>query len=256
MKIAIVVKQQLDKNEVIEILKEFIEFELVEDDPEYVFSFGGDGTFLDALELYGNIPIYIPINFGTLGFYTSWNRDNMKNIQKDIIANKMISSPRLEINLYKNDGSICSYTCNNDVTVLNPLQTLMLDIYINNYQIEHFRGTGVCVSTPCGSTAYNKSLGGSLISPSKKLYQLSHIAPINNVKFRNIGNSLVFDQSETLTFIPIENQFDNCLLTIDRITKPLIGVTKVEISLAKSEVKILVNEDYNFYERVKKAFIE
>ena len=45
----------------------------------------------------------------------------------------------------------------NEVTIINPTRTLMLDVFMDNVMLEHFRGTGICVSTPAGSTAYNKT---------------------------------------------------------------------------------------------------
>ena len=44
--------------------------------------------------------------------------------------------------------------------------------------LEVFRGNGLCVSTPSGSTAYNKSLGGSIIYPGIPLMQLTEVAGI------------------------------------------------------------------------------
>ena len=57
---------------------------------------------------------------------------------------------------------------------------------------ERFRGDGLCISTPSGSTAYNKALGGAIIHPSLKAIQLAEMASINNRVFRTIGSPLIF----------------------------------------------------------------
>ena len=45
---------------------------------------------------------------------------------------------------------------------------------------ERFRGDGLCVSTPTGSTAYNKSLGGAVVHPTLDVLQLTEVSSINN----------------------------------------------------------------------------
>ena len=50
--------------------------------------------------------------------------------------------------------------------------TLVVDVGIRGKQFERFRGDGLCISTPSGSTAYNKALGGALIHPHLKLCRL------------------------------------------------------------------------------------
>ncbi len=257
MKIAVAVKDGLSKKDFMIDIKNKInsDIEFVDSNPDYVFSFGGDGTFLDAVYMFGLEPIYVPVNFGNLGFYSVWTEDVFNNCFDKLNNNKVMHLPTINVKLFKGDELENEYTCINDATVLNQIHTLMLDVFVNDFEIEHFRGTGVCLSTPGGSTAYNKSLGGSIISPCKRLFQLTHIAPINNVVYRSLGNSIVFDGSETVSMRPIDSRFDNALLTIDRMTYDLEGVTKLEFNLHENDVKILVPSEYNFYKRIKNAFI-
>ncbi len=252
MNIAVYTKQELNKEEVISCLKKKFDFNICEDNPKYVFTFGGDGTFLDAVNVYGTTPIYVPINFGNLGFYTSWNNKTMSDIDLD---GEVMHLPLVDIEVINKHNQVKKYSCVNDATILNPIHTLIIDVYVNDFHLEHFRGTGVCLSTPSGSTAYNKSLGGSVISPSKELFQLTHIAPINNIKYRNIGNSIIFDKTEVISLYPTCNEFEQSLLTIDRKTIDLKGVTKINVSISSEKVAVLISENYNFYQRVYAAFI-
>ena len=191
--------------------------------PEVVFTFGGDGTFLDAIHVFGVKPIYIPINMGTLGFYTSWTSSEF---------------------------------CINEVTIINPINTQILDIFINDYLLERFRGTGICISTPTGSTAYNKSLGGAILSSDKRLFQLVNIAAIDNSKYRSIGNPIIFGDNEKLTLVTEKTNFENTIMTVDRKIYKLDEVDGVEVSLSSEKIRLMVRKDNNFYQRVRKSFIE
>lgn len=255
MNIAIHIRQGLSIKEIINKLNEIIDFNVVSQDPDYVLSFGGDGTFLDALKLYGTKPIYIPINMGTLGFYSSWNGSDFSEILKDSKFNNIVYAPMLDIYTYTN-GQESKLTCLNEATIINPFKTQILKVFVDGSFIESFRGTGVCISTPTGSTAYNKSLGGAIISSSKRLFQLTNIAPISNVKYRSLGNPVILDEYETLRFEATREQMEDSILTVDRQIVKLDDVDSIEIKMSKETIQILVPPNNNFYDRVRSAFID
>ncbi len=255
MKIAFVFRDGLDEYYIRQELEKKLEIAEVICDPDYVISFGGDGTFLDAVNKYGMDPIYIPINMGTLGFYSSWGKNGMDRMIKDIEDNEIVYAPTLKISVHEED-SVREYRCLNEMTLINPVNTQILDVFINGYEIEKFRGTGICVSTPTGSTAYNKSLGGAIFSPTKRLFQLTHIAAINNVHYRSISNSIVLDDTEVLEFKTDQYNYMYTTMMVDRKSYKLTNVNTVKVKMAKETVKILVPKDNNFYRRVKKSFID
>lgn len=57
---------------------------------------------------------------------------------------------------------------------------MVADVYIKEELFERFRGDGLAISTPTGSTAYNKSVGGAVVHPSINAMQLAEIASLNN----------------------------------------------------------------------------
>lgn len=245
-------KQGVDVTNVMSYIKANFNFIVDDFNPEVVICLGGDGTFLDAVSRYGCEPIYIPINLGTLGFYSSWGNNNLENLVDDVKKANILEAVMLEVELCAEN--ICKkYYSLNEITIVNHVHTQILDVKINDLNLESFRGTGICVSTPTGSTAYNKSLGGAIISSHKKLYQLAHIATINNVKYRSVENAIILDETEELSFT---GDFINSTMTIDRHNYKLAEIDYIKVHLSNKKVSILVPEDNNFYARVKKAFIE
>lgn len=63
----------------------------------------------------------------------------------------------------------------NEATIKRLSKTMVADIIINNVPFERFRGDGISVSTPTGSTAYNKSLGGAVLHPTIEAMQIVEV---------------------------------------------------------------------------------
>ena len=81
----------------------------------------------------------------------------------------------------------------------------MTDVEIKGELFETFRGDGLCLSTPSGSTAYNKALGGAIIHPSIRAIQLAEMASINDRVFRTVGSPLILPEHHTCLIKPIND---------------------------------------------------
>lgn len=231
-----------------------IEINLPHIDYDPIFCFGGDGTFLDAVQKYGHNYTYIPINMGTLGFYTSWLLTDLEDICKNIKSLSFYAAPLLKITFLKNNINYEKYSLN-ETTIINPIRTQILDIAVDGFDFESFRGTGVCISTPSGSTAYNKSLSGSILAPDLQLFQLTKIAPINNKYFRCIENPIILSNQNSLTFTSKIENFKNSILSVDRQITKLNGVDEINITLSDKKIKLLHKNDYYFWEKTKDSFL-
>ena len=96
----------------------------------------------------------------------------------------------------------------NEVAITNPIHTQIIDIYINDKLFETFRGTGFLISPPTGSTAYNKSVGGSVIDPNIRAIQLTEIAPINNRVYKVLQSPLILSDYAKLKMSVKESDFN------------------------------------------------
>ena len=246
-------------------LKEFLlSSHLTEDveNPDYVFAIGGDGTVLRTFNKYMDkldTVKFLSIHTGHLGFYTDYSVQNYEKIFFDILAltPKIEEYPLLRVKAYCSNGDLVSdYYSLNEVTVNNHTGvTYAAKVYINGVHFESFRGDGLCISTPTGSTAYNKSLGGAVIHPQLPLYQVTEIAALNNLVYRTLGNPLILSQNDELMIKPIRPE--NHRITVDHMHYNYDSVAKIKITLSKEKKVSFIryNED-SFWQRVKRSFIK
>ncbi len=184
----------------IEELKRTKEKELLPDQTQCVITLGGDGTLIRAARnLVGRGVPLLGINMGTLGYLTQ-------------IAHGEALAPMLDALLEDNfhlekrmmlEGEIC---CGDGRTsfggiALNEivfarksgLQPIHFQLYVNGKYLSEYTADGMIVATPTGSTAYNLSAGGPIVTPGAKLMVLTPICShsLNNRSIVLTGQEVV-----------------------------------------------------------------
>tara|TARA_B100000378_G_C17972372_1_gene387580 strand:+ start:134 stop:910 length:777 start_codon:yes stop_codon:yes gene_type:complete len=139
---------------------------------------GGDGFMLKTLKRYQkyNKPFY-GVNRGTFGFLM--NKFKTYDIPKNIINTKQISISPLQVKVVTKSGKIYSAIAINEISLLRQSrQTASLQITNKNkILIKKLVCDGVLVSTPAGSTAYNLSVSGPILSLNSKKLAVTAISP-------------------------------------------------------------------------------
>ena len=230
--------------------------------PEFVLTIGGDGTVLRAIHHYiaaGKLSSvkFVGIHTGHLGYYTDWLPEEL-DLLIDFLNNHQTHQlqshryPLLEAKLCAGAKTRYRYAIN-EFTILNAKRTQHLDIKINDMFLESFRGTGICVSPPTGSTAYNKALGGAIIYPSLPVYQLTEIASINSNAYRTIGSPLIIPKEQKL-ILESEN-WEGMTLTQDHLELDISELTAINITLSDKYVQFVKRKGGLFWNRVKDHFL-
>jgi len=157
---------------------------------------GGDGFMLQTLKKNFKFkkPFY-GINSGNYGFLM--NRFNKDNTYKKILHAKKINISPLTMSVKTKSGTIKKGIAINEVSVLRQSrQAASLGINQGKKKIiKELISDGVLVSTPAGSTAYNLSVHGPILSLNSK--QLS-IAPISAFRPRRWKPRIVKDSSQII----------------------------------------------------------
>ncbi len=146
---------------------------------DIVFVLGGDGTMLSAARSVGKaeIPI-LGINLGRLGFLTELDADEIEVAAPEIIEGNYAVDSRimLEVQLSGEHEKQCAL----NELVLDRGQSPRFvnhEIYVSGQLVAQIAADGLIVSTPTGSTAYNMSAGGAIMSPDMEAFQIIALSP-------------------------------------------------------------------------------
>lgn len=153
-------------------------------DFDCVIALGGDGTILKAGRdlRHLNIPI-VGVNLGTLGFLAEIEPDQIFPVIDRLMRDEYELEPRMNLKgmVYKkNQGNpIVEDIAMNDIVVSRAgfSRIIGLKVYVNGKVIDIYEADGIIVSTPTGSTGYNLSAGGPIVSPKTDLIILTPISP-------------------------------------------------------------------------------
>ncbi len=233
--------------------------EQLQDNSALIVCIGGDGTFLEAIHKY-NFPStpFIGINTGHLGFYQELRADQLSdfilNFQNNTYETLELST--VEALVSRKNGELEKITCLNEIVVRGELShPIHLDISIGNSFIQKFSGDGILVATPSGSTAYNYSLGGSIVDPQIKLMQLTPIAPMNTTAYRSFTSSLMLPASMSLEVIPKADVDQPVRISADNLALFFDDIKKIQIHFSEKVIKLLAMDEYDFWGKVKSKFL-
>lgn len=230
--------------------------------PDVVISIGGDGTMLQAFHNYLeriDRVAFIGVHTGHLGFFADWKPGEAEILARLMAASgphdplRLVHYPIVELRLETDDGVITQLALN-EFTVKGESSMLVAQLNINDEPFEMFRGDGICISSPCGSTAYNKSLGGAVIHPSLEALQIAEIASINNRIYRTLGSSFLLPKHHHCDIYPKEGQ--KLTLNADHLTMPIDSVKSIRCMVSESKVSFARLRSFPFWTRVKEAFID
>jgi len=214
---------------------------------QVIVIFGGDGFMLKSLKKYQrfNKPFY-GINRGTFGFLM--NKYKPSDIKKNISNAKQISISPLHMKAYTKTNKTYSAIAVNEVSLLRQTkQTASIKISCGKkILIKKLVCDGILVSTPAGSTAYNLSVGGPILSLNSKKLAVTAISPFRPRRWRGKivpSSSLIKIQNLDTEKRSISAVADN--IEIRNIKSILIKINN------KIKFKLLYNKNYSLAKKIK-----
>ncbi len=149
---------------------------------DFVLVFGGDGTMLSAARrLKGNpIPV-LGINMGQLGFLAEVDHQEIQRFLPKVLKGDYVLSPRMMLRALvkptRPGQKTKEYVALNDAVLLRlPKAAMMsMSVAVSGERVAQYKGDGLIVATPTGSTGYSLSAGGPILS--ERLHALN-LVPI------------------------------------------------------------------------------
>lgn len=229
----------------------------IEDDPSsagLIMCIGGDGTFLNCVHHCGltDTPI-IGVNTGHLGFFQEILPDQLEPfIRKYIDGDYTIQSVNaVDIRIESKEGEI-NLTGLNEMLIRGPYSHLThFSIYMDDTKIQDFSGDGILFSTPAGSTAYNYSLGGSLVAPDLDVMQMTPVAPMNTSAYRCFRSSIIYPASRKVHMYSTgQTKKDTLLFSYDGFSREIEEVRFIEVSRSSSTINIIRLSTYDYWSKL------
>jgi NAD+ kinase len=215
---------------------------------EAVVVVGGDGTFLSVARCIekSSIPV-IGINFGGLGFLTSISAEScFSKLEKILSGDFQIEERmRLRVSAKREGKEIFSHRVLNDAVINKGALARIVDLRttIDGKFLTHYRGDGLIISTPTGSTAYNISAGGPIIFPTAQAMIITPICPFT------LTNRPIILPAHVTIQVEIAGPSRDVTLTLDGQVGCLIQESdRISITAAATPLRIIKAPDVDHFE--------
>ena len=226
---------------------------------ELLICVGGDGTLLRGLHAFGfpDIPV-VGINTGHLGFFQELQYDEPDRLLFSCSSGCYSFQQHRLVR-------VCVYCCGpepirhlglNDIVIKGSVSRIThLNLYIGGSFVEKFSGDGLLIASSAGSTAYNYSLGGSIVDPRLNLLQITPIAPMNTTAFRCFTSSIVLPPDLEIHIVPDYEYDRGALVVVDGMEYDYAELARMTIDLAPAEIRLVRLQHYDFWNKVKTKFL-
>jgi len=228
--------------------------ERLADECDLIVVLGGDGTLLYAARLVATrgIPIF-PVNLGHLGFLCNSEVDSLQaNMERVLRGDHGVVERLLLAGEIRRDGERVEgpfWALNDMVIHLGSVaRTLTLRIAIDGFlAVPSLRADGLIVSSPTGSTAYNLSAGGPILTPTMQAMILAPMLPLSLSQ-----RPLVVDGGSEVD-VELASPAERAYVTLDGQERhPLEPGDQLAVRRADRPVRLIDLGARTFYEVLRK----
>lgn len=211
-------------------IQTFSSYEQLKGNADMLFSFGGDGTMLDSVELVrdSGIPV-LGINTGRLGFLASVSPKETIDAVKHIINGNYDVEKRSLVQLIGQEERFkgINYALN-ELSVMRKdgSSLIVINVYVDDKLLNTYWADGLILATPTGSTAYSLSAGGPIVAPNNDSFLITPISA-HNLSVRPV---VISDKS--VVKIKVDGRCDAYDLSLDSRTKLVDKTLELEVKKA------------------------
>lgn len=227
-------------------------------DTECILVLGGDGTLIQAAGAFKDTGIALyGINLGKLGFLADTDKAGMFKAMDRLLSDDFFVENRMMIQgkYYQEDAEKEKRFALNDIVIMRKgsLRVLQFNIAVNGEHLYTYKADGILISTPTGSTAYNLSAGGPIVSPTASMMILTPICP------HTLNKRSIVLSAEDVISITLEEkeasggQEKEAEIVFDgNYVIPMGGADRVDICKAEMSTRLLRTNRLSFLENLRK----
>lgn len=216
---------------------------------DFIFSVGGDGTFLHSVLNIRNFDIpVVGVNSGRLGFLADISADQINDALTTIFNRKysIIERSLLQVEFEGQENLDFNYALN-EMAILKTDSSSMINIsaYVDKELLNNYWADGLIIATPTGSTAYSLSVGGPILTPDSENFVITPLAP-HNLTVRPL---VVPDNYEIK--LKVEGRGTHYLMSLDFRSVTVELSTIIKVKKASFKLKTLQLPDQAFFNTLR-----
>ena len=241
-----------------DFLQDFIDFSeetktferiTADEDIDFLFSIGGDGTLLKSVTYVreNNIPI-LGINTGRLGFISSISTDQIDVAVDNVLKGeyKIRSRTVLQLETGNNLFGTTNFALNEVAIVKKDTSSMIrIDAFIDDEFLNSYWADGLLISTPTGSTGYSLSCGGPIILPGTENIIIAPIAP-HNLNVRPI----IINEKSSIR-LKVEDRDQLALVSLDSRSRAFDSSLELIIKKADFKINLIEPKDSSFISTIR-----
>ena len=217
-------------------------------------SIGGDGSFIDAANLVGdlNIPL-VGINTGRIGFLSGIKKENFRECFQLLQEGKYTTEERFLLHVDSSTPieSIRNHFVVNDLTIRTTDTDTIIAVTVRagGQTVNTYWGDGLIISTPTGSTAYSMSCGGPILHPHSQVMVLTPIAS------HSLNVRPLVIPADTPLEIEVQSRSGHYSLNLD--SQKFIVEENILLTVTKENfcIRTLSFEHTDFYEVIREKLL-
>lgn len=220
---------------------------------DVALSIGGDGTLLRTARVVAkkNVPI-LGINTGHLGYLAEANVSEIERVIDELYEGRYKIGRRTMLEISNNCGVyIDNYLALNEVAILrqDACSMLAMRTWVNGIDLTTYRGDGLIISTPTGSTAYNLSVGGPLIEPT------AHVLALSPISAHSLTMRPLIVRDDSVIEVETESRTRQYIVSLDGEVHSLPSGTAITIRKSDIFIKVIETLNHNFADTLRKKLM-
>jgi NAD+ kinase len=218
---------------------------------DLVIVLGGDGSILRTARWMGyeQAPV-LGVNLGALGFLADVSRDDVETALDDLLAGRFqrVDHMMLECEVVRGGATLHRELGLNEVSILAgpPFAMIEIGLHVAGELATTYRGDGLIVSTPVGSTAYSLSAGGPIVRKDLEAFVFTPLNP-HTLTNRPVIDSAARDYE---LLVPRPNAGSACVVD-GRVVASLAAGDRIRIRRAEPRFTLLETRRHGYYRTLR-----